>query len=128
MIQSDTIRQAIRKKMTLNTTLKTTGGAEFFVETLTPNEIVFRVGEKKSRVVLHLNAIDDLVKEFKFFPPGRWMRIGSTPIEPKPGTLESVVRPHTQGGSSASHFAAVLQHVKVAEIDSKRPAKLRLTV
>jgi hypothetical protein len=128
MIQSDTIRQAIRAKLTNGAKLKTAGGGEFIVESVTPNEMVFRVGERKARVGIHMNAVDDLVKEFKFLPPGRWMRIGATTGEPKPGSLAAIVRPHTSGSSSASQFAAVLAYVKVAEVNPSRPARIRLLV
>ena len=73
MIQSDTIRQAIRSKLANGAKLKTAAGAAFTVETISPNEMVFRVGEKKTRSAIHMDAIDDLVKEFKFLPPGGWM-------------------------------------------------------
>lgn len=128
MIQSDTIRQAIRSKLTNGTNLKTIRGAEFTVESVSPNEMVFRVGEKKTRVAVHMNAVDDLVKEFKYLPPGGWMKIGATTGEPKPGTLAAVVRPHTAGASSASQFAAVLAHVEVAEVNPSRPARIRLVI
>jgi hypothetical protein len=128
MIQSDTIRQAIRAKLTNGATLKTVGGAEFIVESVTPNEMVFRVGERKARVAVHMNAVDDLVKEFKFLPPGRWMRIGATTGQPKPGSLAAIIRPHTSGASSASQFAAVLAHVEVAEVNPSRPARIRLLI
>jgi hypothetical protein len=128
MIQSDTIRKAIRAKLTNGAKLKTAGGGEFIVESVTPNEMVFRVGERNARVGIHMNAVDDLVKEFKFLPPGRWMRIGATTGEPKPGSLAAIVRPHTSGSSSASQFAAVLAYVKVAEVNPSRPARIRLLV
>ncbi|MFX0168902.1 MAG: hypothetical protein ACFE89_06015 [Candidatus Hodarchaeota archaeon] len=128
MIQSDAIRQAIRNSLTPGTALKTSGGADFTVEAISPHRIVLRVGEKQIRVSINLDSVNALVKEFRFLPPGRWMRIGATAGNPKPGTLAAVVHPHTQGGSSASQFAAILQHIKVAEVDPKRPAKLRLTV
>ena len=91
MIQSDTIRQAIRTKLTNGTSLKTVRGAEFVVESVSPNEMVFRLGEKKIRVAVQMNAVDDLVKEFKYLPPGGWMKIGATTGQPKPGTLAAVV-------------------------------------
>jgi hypothetical protein len=128
MIQSDTIRQAIRSKLTNGTNLKTVRGAKFVIESVSPNEMVFRVGEKKTRVTVHMNAVDDLVKEFRYLPPGGWMKIGATSGQPKPGTLAAVVRPHTQGTSSASQFAAVLAHVDVAELNPSRPARVRLIV
>jgi hypothetical protein len=128
MIQSDTIRQAIREKLSNGAKLKTAGGAEFIVESVSPNEMVFRVGERKARVAIHMNAVDDLVKEFKFLPTGRWMRIGATTGQPKPGSLAAIVRPHTSGTSSASQFAAVLAHVEVAEVNPSRPARIRLLV
>jgi len=128
LIQSDAIRQALREKLENGITLKTTGGAEFLVESINPTEIVFRVGEKKVRVAIMLDAVDDLVKEFKFIPPGGWMRIGAVTGEPKTGTLAAVVRAHTQGASSASQFAAVLEHIQVAEVNPTRPARIRLTV
>ncbi len=128
MIQSDTIRQAIRSKLKNGTSLKTASGAKFIVESVSPTEMVFRVGEKKTRVAVHVNAIDDLVKEFRFIPSGGWLKIGATTAEPKPGTLGAIVRPHTHGASSASQFAAVLAHVKVAEINPNRPARIRLLV
>jgi hypothetical protein len=128
MIQSDTIRQAIRTKLTSGTGLKTSTGATFVIESISPNEIVFRVGEKKARVAVQMDAVDALVKEFKFLPPGGWMKLGTTTSEPKPGTLEAILRPHTIGASSASQFAAALAHIKVAEIDPSRPARLRLVV
>ena len=128
MIQSDTIRQAIRNKLTNGTSLKTVRGAEFVVESVSPNEMVFRLGEKKIRVAVHMDAVDDLVKEFKYLPPGGWMKIGATTGQPKSGTLAAVVRPHTQGASSASQFAAVLAHLEVAEINPRRPARLRLLI
>ena len=128
MIQSDIIRQAIRTKLTNGTSLKTVGGAEFVVESVSPNEMVFRLGEKKIRVAVQMNAVDDLVKEFKYLPPGGWMKIGATTSQPKPGTLAAVVRTHTQGASSASQFAAVLAHLEVAEINPSRPARLRLII
>lgn len=128
MIQSDTIRQAIRGKLTAGTKLKTPGGAGFTVESVTPVDMVFRVGEKKLRVAVHMDAVDDLVKEFRFLPPGGWIKIGATPGKPKPGTLGAIVRPHTSGGSSASQFAAILEHIQVAEINTSRPASIRLTI
>ena len=128
MIPSDAIRQAIREQLTPGTALKTPGGAAFTVESVSPNQMVLRVGEKQTRLTIQLNCINDLVKEFKFLPPGRWMRIGATPSNPKPGTLAAIVRPHTQGGSAASQFAAILQHIQMAEIEPKRPARLRLLV
>jgi hypothetical protein len=128
MIASDAIRQAIREQLTPGTALKTPGGADFNVESVSPNQMVLRVGPRQLRITIQLACIDDLVKEFKFLPPGRWMRIGATPSNPKPGTLAAVVRPHTQGGSSASQFASILQHIQMAEIEAKRPAKLRLLV
>ena len=128
MIQSDTIRKAIRTNLANGTNLKTAEGAKFTVESITPNEMVFRVGEKKTRVAVHMDAIDDLVKEFKFIPPGGWMKIGATTGQPKSGTLAAVVRPHTQGASSASQFAAVLAKVNVAEINPSRPARIRLVI
>jgi hypothetical protein len=128
MIPSDAIRQAIREHLTLGTELKTPGGAGFVIESVTPHHMIMRVGEKKTRVSIHLNSINDLVKEFRFLPPGRWMRIGATPSNPKPGTLAAIVQPHTQGGSSASQFAAILKHIQMAEIESKRPARIRLLV
>ena len=102
MIQSDTIRQAIRTKLANGASLKTAAGAQFVIESVSPNEMVFRVGEKKARVAVHMDAVDDLVKEFKYIPPGGWMKIGATTGQPKPGTLAAVVRPHTHGASSAS--------------------------
>ena len=128
MIQSDTIRRAIREKLAIDKTLKTHGGAKFIVEAVTPIELVLRVGEKKHRLAIHLDAVDDLVKEFKFIPPGGWLKIGATATNPQPNTLGAIVQPHTQGGSSASHFAAILEHVEVAEILSSRPARLRLII
>ncbi|MFW9830429.1 MAG: hypothetical protein ACFFD8_01435 [Candidatus Thorarchaeota archaeon] len=128
MIQSDVIRQALRDKLKPGITLQTPGGAEFTIGSITPVEMVFRVGEKKLRVALHMDAVDDLVKEFRFLPPGGWLKIGSTSGQPMQGTLGAVVRPHTIGGSSASQFAAVLEFVKVAEIRPKRPARIRLTI
>ncbi len=128
MIQSDAIRQALREKLENGMTLKTTGGAEFLIESINPTEIVFRAGEKKARIAVMLEAIDDLVKEFRFIPPGGWMRIGAVSGEPKPGTLAAVVRAHTQGGSSASQFASILEHIQVAEVNPARPARIRLTV
>ncbi len=128
MLQSDTIRQAIRKKLSKGKALKTTGGAKFIVESVSPNEMVFRVGEKKLRVAVHMNAVDDLVKEFRFIPAGGWLPIGATTGQPKPRTLAAIVHPHTQGSSSASQFAAVLAHLKVAEIQKSRPARIRLTI
>ncbi|MFW9935108.1 MAG: hypothetical protein ACFFDU_06335 [Candidatus Thorarchaeota archaeon] len=128
MIQSDTIRQAIRTKLTAGTTLKTVGGAEFVVDSVTPVEMVLRVGKQKVRVAIHLNAIEDLVKEFKFLPPNGWMKIGATTGQPSSGTLGAVVKAHTQGPSSASQFAAVLAHVNVAEINPRRPSRIRLLV
>jgi hypothetical protein len=128
MLQSDTIRQAIRTKLKNGKTLKTIGGAQFVIESISPLEMVFRVGEKKSRVALHMNAVDDLVKEFKFLPPNGWMKIGTTTGQPTPGTLAAVVRSHTTGSSSASQFAAVLAYVEVAEINPSRPARIRLLV
>ncbi|MFX1510767.1 MAG: hypothetical protein ACFFBR_10740 [Promethearchaeota archaeon] len=128
MIQSDTIRQAIRNKLTEGKALKTVGGAEFVIESITPLELVFRVGEKKSRVAIQMNTVDDLVKEFKFLPPNGWMKIGATTGQPKAGTLAAVVREHTTGASSASQFAAVLAFVGVAEINPRRPARIRLLV
>jgi hypothetical protein len=128
MIQSDTIRQAIRTKLTNGTSLKTIRGAIFVIESVSPNELVFRVGEKKLRVAVHMDAVDDLVKEFKYLPPGGWIKIGATTGQPKPGTLAAVVRPHTHGASSASQFAAVLAHVEVAEVNPSRPARIRLVI
>jgi hypothetical protein len=128
MIQSDTIRQAIRNKLSNGSTLKTPAGAEFTVESVSPTEMVFRVGEKKARVAVQMNAVDDLVKEFRFLPPGGWMKIGATTGQPKPGTVAAIVRPHTSGASSASQFAAVLAHAEVAEINPARPARIRLLV
>ncbi len=128
MIQSDTIRQAIRTKLANGASLKTAAGAQFVIESISPNEMVFRVGEKKARVAVHMDAVDDLVKEFKYLPPGGWMKIGATTGQPKPGTLAAVVRPHTQGASSASQFAAVLAHVDVVEVNPSRPARFRLII
>ena len=128
MIPSDAIRQAIREQLAPGTALKTPGGADFTVESVSPNQMVLRAGKNQTRVAIQLACIDDLVKEFKFLPPGRWMRIGATPSNPKPGTLAAVVQPHSQGGSSASQFAAILQYVQMAEIEPKRPARLRLLV
>ena len=128
MIPSDAIRQAIREQLAPGTALKTSGGADFTVESVSPNQMVLRVGKNQLRMAIQLACIDDLVKEFKFLPPGRWMRIGATSSNPKPGTLAAVTQPHTQGGSSASQFAAILQHVQMAEIEAKRPARLRLLV
>ena len=128
MIPSDAIRQAIREQLTPGTALQTPGGADFTVESVSPNHMVLRAGANQTRITIQLTCIDDLVKEFKFLPSGRWMRIGATPRNPKPGTLAAVVQPHTQGGSSASQFAAILQHVQMAEIEAKRPARLRLLV
>ncbi len=128
MLQSDNIRQAIREKLTIDTTLKTSSGAEFSVEAITPVQLVLRVGEKKYRLTIHLDAVDDLVKEFKFIPPGGWLRIGAAASNPQPNTLGAIVRPHTSGGSSASQFAAILEHIQVAEINPSRPARIRLTV
>ncbi|MFX1565959.1 MAG: hypothetical protein ACFFCH_08215 [Promethearchaeota archaeon] len=128
MIQSDTIRQAIRTKLAEGKALNTVGGGKFVVESVSPLEMVFRVGEKKSRVALHMTAVDDLVKEFKFLPPNGWMKIGATTGQAKQGTLAAVVRPHTTGASSASQFAAVLVFIKVAEINPSRPARIRLLV
>jgi hypothetical protein len=128
MIPSDAIRQAIREQLTPGTALQTPGGADFKVESVSPNQMVLRVGKNQTRVTIQLACIDDLVKEFKFLPPGRWMRIGATASNPKPGTLAAVVRPHSQGGSSASQFAVILQHLQVAEIEAKRPARLRLLI
>jgi hypothetical protein len=128
MIQSDTIRRAIREKLAIDTTLKTPSGAEFSVESVSPVQLVLRVGEKKHRLSIHLDAVDDLVKEFKFIPPGGWLKIGATASNPQPSTLGAIVQPHTSGGSSASQFAAVLENVQVAEINPSRPARIRLTV
>jgi len=128
MIQSDTIRQAIRKKLTNESKLKTATGVEFIVESVSPTRMVFRIGDKKTRVAVQMNAVDDLVKEFKFLPPGGWMKIGATTGPPKPGTVAAVVRPHTTGASSASQFAAVLAYAEVAEINPNRPARIRLLV
>jgi len=128
MIQSDTIRQAIRTKLKDGMNLKTPGGGEFTIESISPIEIVFRVGEKKSRVAVQMDAIENLVKEFKFLPPGGWMKIGTTTGEPKAGTLAAILRSHTVGASSASQFATVLAHVAVAEINPSRPARIRLLV
>jgi len=128
MIPSDAIRQAIREQLTPGTALKTPGGADFTVESVSPNQMVLRAGANQTRITIQLTCVDDLIKEFKFLPPGRWMRIGATTTNPKSGTLAAVVQPHTQGGSSASQFAAILQHVQMAEIEPKRPARLRLLV
>lgn len=128
MIQSDVIRLAIREELPNDTTLKTSSGAEFLVESISPTQVVFRVGEKRNRVTLDLACIEDLVKEFKFLPPGRWMRIGASRGKPKPGTLDAAVQPHSRGGSATSYFAAVLQHIGVAEINPDRPARIRLTI
>ena len=128
MLQSDNIRQAIREKLAIDATLKTPSGAEFSVESVSPVKLVLRVGEKKLRLTIHLDAVDDLVKEFRFIPPGGWLKIGAAASNPQPNTLGAIVRPHTSGGSSASQFAAILEHVQVAEINPSRPARIRLTV
>ena len=128
MLQSDNIRQAIREKLAIDTTLKTPSGAIFSVESVSPVKLVLRVGEKKLRLTIHLDAVDDLVKEFKFIPPGGWLKIGAAASNPQPNTLGAIVRPHTSGGSSASQFAAILEHVQVAEINPSRPARIRLTI
>lgn len=128
MLQSDNIRQAIREKLAIDITLKTPSGAEFSVESVSPVQLVLRVGEKKLRLTIHLDAVDDLVKEFKFIPLGGWIKIGAVASNPQPNTLGAIVRPHTSGGSSASQFAAILEHIQVAEINPSRPARIRLTV
>lgn len=128
MLQSDKIRQAIREKLAIDTALKTPSGANFSVESVTPNQLVLRVGEKKHKLTIHLDAIDDLVKEFKFIPAGGWLKIGATASNPQPNTLGAIIRSHTSGGSSASQFAAILEHVQVAEINPNKPARIRLTV
>jgi hypothetical protein len=128
MLQSDNIRQAIREKLAIDTTLKTPSGAVFSVEAVSPVKLVLRVGEKKFRLTIHLDAVDDLVKEFRFIPPGGWLKIGAVASNPKPNTLGAIVRPHTSGGSSASQFAAILEHIQVAEINPSRPARILLTV
>jgi hypothetical protein len=128
MIQSDTIRQAIREKLTVDANLKTPSGAVFSVESVSPVQLVLRLGEKKHKLTIHLDAVDDLVKEFKFIPPGGWLKIGATASNPQPNTLGAIVQPHTSGGSSASQFAAILEHIQVAEINPSRPARIRLTV
>jgi hypothetical protein len=128
MLQSDNIRQAIREKLAIDTALKTPSGAEFSVESVSPVKLVLRVGEKQLRLTIHLDAVDDLVKEFKFIPPGGWLKIGAVANNPQPNTLGAIVRPHTSGGSSASQFAAILEHIQVAEINPSRPARMRLTV
>ncbi len=128
MLQSDKIRQAIREKLAIDVALKTPSGAGFSVESKTPNQLVLRVGEKKHKLTIHLDTIDDLVKEFKFIPPGGWLKIGAAASNPQPNTLGAIIRSHTSGGSSASQFAAILEHVQVAEIDPSRPARIRLTV
>lgn len=127
MLQSDNIRQAIREKLAIDTTLKTPSGADFSVESVSPVQLVLRVGEKKLRLTIHLDAVDDLVKEFKFIPPGGWLKIGAVASNPQPNTLGAIVRPHTSGGSSASQFAAILEYIQVAEINTSRPARIRLT-
>lgn len=128
MLQSDTIRQAIREKLAIDTALKTPSGAKFSVESVSPVKLVLRVGEKKLRLTIHLDAVDDLVKEFRFIPPGGWLRIGAAASNPQPNTLGAIVRSHTSGGSSASQFAAILEHIQVAEINPSRPARIRLTI
>jgi hypothetical protein len=126
MILSDEIRQAIRDKVPDGTILSTSGSAEFEVAAVERKQIVFRVGEKRQRIVLSLVCVNDLVKEFKLLPQGKWLRIGAG----KTGytTLADIIQPHTSGRNVASYFAAVLVKAGIAEIDASRPAKMRLLV
>ncbi len=126
MILSDKIRQAIRDKVPDGTVLSTPSGVEFEVLAVERKRIVFRVGEKRQRIALSLACVNDLVKEFKLLPQGKWLRIGAG----KTGytTLADIVQSHTNGRNVASYFAPVLVKAEIAEIDTSRPAKIRLLV
>ena len=127
MITSDVIRQAIREKVSNGTTLSTPGGAELVVESVKPTEVVILVGKNKKRVSLTLDCINDLVKEFRFLPPGGWLRINPS-TQLGLSSLDNCLREHTNAKNIASSFAAVLEHAGVVEISKGRPARIRLLV
>ena len=125
MLEADAIRQAILEYVYAGLQLHTPTGKEFRLKSVEPDRLVFWVGTGFP-VYLKLACINDLVDAFQQVSVGHWMRIGSVHGKASPVTLDYVLQKHSGGTSVASYFAPVLEYAKVAEINRKRPARIRL--
>ena len=123
---SQKIRDVLVQKLSGDTELKTPGGADFEVERVEQARLILRVGKIRFPLYLRLSCLDELAKECNRLPPNQWMRIGAIHGTPDSSTLDSIVQKYTGGTSAASYLASILEYIEVAEINRKRPQRIRL--
>ena len=114
----------ITRKIPLGTVMRTPSArSDFVFQHVDPEKILLLIGKNKKPFKIPAPLFDSVLD---FFGGKDWIRIGAIHGKPNKGTFDEYVQGYTSGTSGASYIAAILEKAGIAEINRKRPARIRL--
>lgn len=103
--------------------MKTPSNSPFKVTHTDSEKILIETGKKPSVLKIPASALEEAPD---FLRGKGWIRIGAVHEISNELSLDTFLKRFTHGTSMASYVAPLLELADIAEIDRKRPAKIRL--
>lgn len=104
-------------------TLETSSGKQFKVIHIDGEKGLIETGKKPSTLKIPVSALEEAPD---FLRGKGWIRIGAVHEISDELSLDTFLKRFSHGTSLASYVAPLLELAEIAEIDRKRPAKIRL--
>lgn len=96
--------------------------SKFTILYISPYNIIVKL-RGGYRIRIPVDCFDAI---FQHFPRGKWILIGAREDQPDADTLDQLVQRYTIRPWAASYVAPLLEAAGFAEIDRRRPTKIRL--
>lgn len=103
--------------------LETPSGKKFLVIHIDGEKVQIETGKKASLMKIPASALEETPD---FLRGKGWLRIGATHENSEESTLDSFLKKFSGGTSWASYVASLLELSEIADINRKRPAKIRI--